>query len=239
MDEIQKMKRSKWSHFIEVVSYIVYTVSVYYVSHLDLKNEVFIDDRYRVFCFCFITSTFLYFKSESLEIFKEMIKSGCILISCQCIDAFFYAKGTDLETFMYIIVSQVVWQLLSFVFAYIYNSNMKEHGKYTNRLLVICLAVLFVSTVLIKLNVFICIMIFAGVYFVFGYRYYIRNMKERKKEKAKAEEVKQNMLKAEREKEQEKKELIEKNIALNEENKKLKAQLQLINKKNRRKKVKK
>lgn len=51
--------------------------------------------------------------------------------------------------------------------------------------------------------------------------------------------MKQNMLKAEREKEQEKKELIEKNIALNEENKKLKAQLQLINKKNRRKKVKK
>lgn len=116
---------------------------------------------------------------------------------------------------------------------------MKEHGKYTNRLLVICLVVLFISTVLIKLNVFICITIFSCVYLGFGYRYYNRNMKESKKEKEKAEELKKNMLKAERQKEQEKKELIEMNIALKEENKKLRSQLQLINTKNRRKKVKK
>ena len=58
---------------------------------LDLKTKFLLMIGIE-FCFLFYYVDFLYFKGESLEIFKEMIKSGCILISCQCIDAFSMQK---------------------------------------------------------------------------------------------------------------------------------------------------
>ena len=86
------------------------------------------------------------------------------------------------------------------------------------------------------MNVYICIAIFSVVYFSFGYCYYNRNLIERKKVEEKAEELKQNILKAEKQKEHEEKALIEMNIALKKENQALRSQLQLINTKNRRRK---
>ena len=71
-------QKKRWQnfgkHFLEVVSYIAYTVSVYYMSHTYIGKEFIADDKYRLFTFMFIGATFIYFKGNSIEIFKEMIK---------------------------------------------------------------------------------------------------------------------------------------------------------------------
>ena len=83
-------RRSFFSHLLEVICYIAYTVSVYYMSHLIIGGDIVIDDRYRMFSIIFIMSTFFYFRNENVEILKEILKSGFILIFCQLIDAFFF-----------------------------------------------------------------------------------------------------------------------------------------------------
>lgn len=228
-------RRGRLHHFVEVVSYIIYTVSIYYLSHFSIGKEPIIDDTYRIFVFCFMASTCAFFKGENIEIIKEMLKSGGILILCQAIDGFLLGNEMDYRTFIYIFITQIIWQLTSFIFAYFYNSNLQMHGKYTSRLLTICLSVLFILLFVFKLKPIICIALFTLTLFWVGYTYYIKNKIDMRQALREIEESKQIEAKKEQQKEKEKKKLINENSVLKEENKKLRAKLNLIETKKKRK----
>ena len=87
---------------------------------------------------------------------------------------------------------------------------------------------------ILKWNAFVCIIIFGFIYFSIGFSYYNKNRIERRIEKDKEEKQRYKELKER----QDHKRLVEQNMALREENSKLKAKLRLIDSKSKRKRCK-
>ena len=228
-------KRNFFSHFFEVIFYIAYTISVYYMSHLSIGEDIVIDNTYRLFSIVFIAATFGFFRNDNIEILKEMLKSGFILIFCQLIDKYLLGQSFDAEKLVYVIVAQIVWQSLSFVFAYIYRSNMKDHGRYVNILLAISISVLFLLIVVFELNIYASIIAFSVVFLFVGLCFYLKNEKEKQeiKERLEAEEKKKQEI--ERKEKQEKIEWQEKYKKLKSENEQFRKEKNLVKTKGKRK----
>lgn len=218
---------------IEVLLYIVYTVSVYYMVYLGVEKEVVTDNTYRIFMTLYIFSAFLYFKGSTREIRNEMIKSNGILTCCEIIDSYFFEKHIDLKVLAYIFVCQLLFHVVAYFFVRFYRSCTNDHGRYTNRLLWICMGSFLTSMFIF--NVVVSVIIFVVVLFSVGFRYYNKNQKEKKQAEQEAEELKQKQQKAEREEKKRMEDLAKKVESLSEDVREYRAKLIMYERKDRRK----
>lgn len=233
---MNKGKRLKifLNDMIEVLLYIVYTVSVYYIVYMGVEKEVVIDKTYRVFVALFVSSAFLYFKGSTREIRNEMIKSNGILACCKIIDDYFFEKHVDLKVLAYIFVLQLLLHVVAYFFVCLYRSWTNDHGRYTNKLLWICM-VSFLIPLFAFDNVVVSFIVFGVVFLSVGYSYNKRNKKEKRQAEREAEELKQKQQKAEREEKKRMEDLTKKVESLSEEVREYRTKLLRYERKGKRK----
>ena len=173
--------KGKYSDLIDVISYIGWSISVWLLVYFQLNAKA-IDGTYRFTIWTFVLSGCLLYKDSYKEITKEIIKSGVILISTNILELYLVGDITGIKVFK-LVLAQVLYQILAYVFAFFIRKSKELHGKYTDRLVVLYLLFLGLLLFIIKIEVVYALICTSIISFIIGYFYYKKYCLEKLKQK--------------------------------------------------------
>lgn len=225
--------KGKYSDLIDVISYIGWSISVWLLVYFQLNAKA-IDGTYRFTIWTFVLSGCLLYKDSYKEITKEIIKSGVILISTNILELYLVGDITGIKIFK-LVLAQVLYQILAYVFAFFIRKSKELHGKYTDRLVVLYLLFLGLLLFIIKIEVVYALICTSIISLIIGYFYYKKYCLEKLKQKETDDCLERERKQKENEIREMKKK-IEDYDKLVEKNKKLEAKIRIRENKNRRKK---
>jgi len=225
--------KEKYNDIIDVISYIGWSISVWLLVYFQLSMKA-IDGAYRFTIWMFVLFGCLFYKDSYKEITKEIIKSGVILIGTNILELYLVGDITAIKIFK-LVIAQVLYQILAYVFVFFIRKSKELHGKYTNRLAVLYLLVLGILLFIIKFEVIYSLICTSIISLIIGYFYHKKYCIEKFKQKEMEDCLERERKRKENEKREMKKK-IEDYDKLVEKNKKLEAKIRIREKKNRRKK---
>lgn len=206
---MKKNSNKTWSDVIEVISYIMWSISVWILSHFQQHNYVdYTSDKYRVVTCMFMLSGFLFYKDSYREVTKEIVKSFIIVFTTTIYQSI--SENTfDIDGLVEILVMQVLLQSTAYVFVWIIKQSKKLHGDKTLFLQTIFMISIIVLLFIFRTNIGIALLISIALDLCLGYRFYRQKLRdeyiieqqfkeedERRKNKERENEL--NKMKAER-----------------------------------------
>lgn len=225
--------KEKYNDIIDVISYIGWSISVWLLVYFQLNTKS-IDGTYRFTIWMFVLFGCLFYKDSYKEITKEIIKSGVILIGTNILELYLVGDIIAIKIFN-MVIAQVLYQILAYVFVFFIRKSKELHGKYTNRLVFLYLLVLGILLFIIKFEVIYSLICTSIISLIIGYFYYKKYCIE-KLEQKEMEDCLERERKRKENEIREMKKKIEDYDKLVEKNKKLEAKIRIREKKNRRKK---
>lgn len=225
------------SDILEVISYIMWSISIWYLGYFQCSGAENINASYRVAVWFYMLSAFLFYKDSYREVTKEIIKSAIILTATNIMQFSLVGNG-DVNNLVKLIVAQVLYQILAYVFVYIIKKSKELHGRYTLFLQTIFMFVLGILLFIFNLSIMASLVCAASVDLLIGYSFF----KKLSIEKANKEEEKKQIEKKEKRDLYEVKRLKEienKYNIIKEDQKKKEIKDKLLQNKKRRKRTKK
>lgn len=225
--------KEKYSDLIDVISYIGWSISVWLLVYFQL-NAKSVDGNYRFTIWIFVLFGCLLYKDSYKEITKEIMKSEIILIGTNILELYLVGDIASIKIFK-LVLAQVLYQILAYVFVFFIRKSKELHGKYTGRLVVLYLLFLGLLLFIIKIEVVYALICTSIISLIIGYFYYKKYCLEKLKQK----EMDDYLERERKQKENEIREMKKKSEnydKLVEKNKKLEAKIRIRENKNRRKK---
>ncbi|WMJ81443.1 hypothetical protein RBU49_04090 [Clostridium sp. MB40-C1] len=221
------------SDILEVISYIMWSISIWYLGYFQCSGAENINEGYRVAIWFYMLSAFLFYKDSYREVTKEIIKSAIILTATNIMQFSLAANG-NVNNLVKLIVAQVLYQLLAYGFVWFIKKSKEVHGRYTLWLQTIFMFVLGILLFIFNVDIAVSLVCTVCLNLLIGWHFFIKwniekaNMDKEKKQIEKEEKKEHDEIKR-------LKEIEKKYNSLIEEQKKQERKDKLLQNKKRRK----
>lgn len=205
---MNKERNKTWSDVLEVISYIMWSISVWCLCYFQQNNVDYKSDQYRVVAWLYMLSGFLFYKDSYREVTKEIVKSFVIVFTTTIYQSILENKF-DINYLVVCLTMQVVLQCVAYIFVWIIKKSKELHGDKTLLLQTIFMIAFFIPLFLFRTKIEYAIVIAIFIDFCLGYSIHKRKLKndnlieqqkieEEKKKKKNEMEIETNKMKAER-----------------------------------------
>lgn len=167
------------SSILEVVSYIMWSISIWYLCYFQCLDAQNINIGYQIAIWFYMLSAFLFYKDSYGEVTKEIIKSFVILTATYVM-LFYLNDSTDVKTIVTMLVTQLLYQLLAYFFVWIIKRSKQLHGKYTLILQAIFMLVLGILLFIFHQEILFSLICASLVALFLGWKFHIRFSRETK-----------------------------------------------------------